>query len=56
MVRRDTCPYHRLRSYTETTFLLRAFNHINTPNASILYESYGLLIISIVEHCRLLLS
>uniref|UniRef100_M4BTM9 Uncharacterized protein n=1 Tax=Hyaloperonospora arabidopsidis (strain Emoy2) TaxID=559515 RepID=M4BTM9_HYAAE len=56
MKRRDTCSYHRPRSYTQTTFLLRAFNHINTPNESILYKSYAFSIISIAEHCRLLLS
>uniref|UniRef100_M4B1Z1 Uncharacterized protein n=1 Tax=Hyaloperonospora arabidopsidis (strain Emoy2) TaxID=559515 RepID=M4B1Z1_HYAAE len=56
MERRDTCSYHRPRSYTQTTFLIRAFNHINTPNESILYESYGLSIVSIAEYCLLLLS
>uniref|UniRef100_M4BQY3 Uncharacterized protein n=1 Tax=Hyaloperonospora arabidopsidis (strain Emoy2) TaxID=559515 RepID=M4BQY3_HYAAE len=36
MERRDTCSYHHPRSYTQATFLLRAFNHINRPNRSIL--------------------
>uniref|UniRef100_M4C6B1 Uncharacterized protein n=1 Tax=Hyaloperonospora arabidopsidis (strain Emoy2) TaxID=559515 RepID=M4C6B1_HYAAE len=49
MERRDTCPII-------VRVLLRAFNHIDTLNESILYESYGLSIISIAEHCRLLLS
>uniref|UniRef100_M4C566 Uncharacterized protein n=1 Tax=Hyaloperonospora arabidopsidis (strain Emoy2) TaxID=559515 RepID=M4C566_HYAAE len=57
MERRDTCSYHRPRStYRLPLVLLRAFNHINTPNESILYESYGLSIISIAEQCRLLVS